>query len=141
MAARVSRLRQQLVEAGQRHLDQIELILAERGPFIRGSFGTRSRVCGKPGCHCVDGPRHESKYLAASQDGRLRQIHVPAGDVDEVAEGVGRYRQFREAEAKLVELSALQLQLVDDLGQALLKPYPPQDPVPPRSRRGRRPKR
>lgn len=140
MGSKSSRLRQRLAEAGQRHLEQIELLLANKGPLIRGSFGSRSRVCGKPNCHCARGAGHESKYLAASQGGKQRQVHVPASDVDEVAAGVGRYRWFRHAEAKLVELSALQLRLVDELGESLLKPYPPDNPLPPRSRRGRRPK-
>jgi hypothetical protein len=140
MGRRTSRLRQRLAETAQRHLEQIELLLGNKGPFIRGSFGSRRRVCGKPGCHCVQGERHEAKYLAASQDGKLRQVHVPDSEVAEVAEGVARYRQFRQAEAKLVELSALELRLVGELGESQLKPYPPTKPLPPRKRRGRRPK-
>jgi hypothetical protein len=129
-----------LAEAAQRHLEQIELLLGNKGPFIRGSFGSRRRVCGKPSCHCARGERHEAKYLTASQDGKLRQVHVPDSDVAEVAEGVARYREFRQAEAKLVELSALELRLVGELGESQLKSYPPDKPLPPRSRRGRRPK-
>ena len=129
-----------MAEAAQRHLEQIELLLGNKGPFIRGSFGSRRRVCGKPSCHCARGERHEAKYLAASQDGKLRQVHVPDSDVAEVAEGVARYREFRQAEAKLVELSALELRVVGELGESQLKSYPPDKPLPPRSRRGRRPK-
>lgn len=140
MGRRTSRLRQRLAETAQRHLEQVELLLANKGPLIRGSFGTRRRICGRPGCHCARGEGHEAKYLAASQDGKLRQVHVPESDVAEVAEGVARYRQFRRAEAKLVELNALELRLVGELGESQLKPYPPDKPLPPRSRRGRRPK-
>ena len=140
MRSRTSRVRQRLAEAGQRHLEQIEGLLANKGPLIRGSFGSRRRVCGKPNCHCAGGAGHESKYLAASQEGKLRQVHVPESEVAEVAAGVARYRRFRQTEAKLVELSALALRLVGDLGESLLKPYPADNPLPPRSRRGRRPK-
>jgi hypothetical protein len=140
MRSKSSRIRQRLAEAAQRHLEQVELLLANKGPLIRGSYGLRRRVCGKPGCHCVRGERHESKYLSASQDGRLRQVHVPESDVEEVSQGVTRYRRFREAEAKLVELGTLQLRLVGELGEAQLEPYPPGNPLPPRARRGRRPK-
>lgn len=140
MRSKTSRVRQRLAEAAQRHLEQVEALLANKGPLIRGSFGSRRRVCGKPGCHCVRGELHESKYLSASQGGKVRQVHVPESDVLEVSQGVARYRLFRLSEAKLVELSALQLRLVSELGEAELAPYPPEDPLPPRARRGRRPK-
>jgi hypothetical protein len=140
MRSKSSRVRQRLAEAAQRHLEQVDLLLANKGLLIRGSFGVRRRLCGKPNCHCVRGERHESKYLSASQDGKLRQVHVPESDVAEVSQGVARYRRFRQAEAKLVELSALQLRLVGELGEAQLEPYPPDHPLPPRARRGRRPK-
>lgn len=140
MRSKSSRVRQRLAEAAQRHLEQIELLLANKGPFIRGSFGSRRRVCGKPGCHCARGEGHESKYLSASQEGKIRQVHVPESDVVEVSQGVARYRHFLRSEAKLVELSALQLRLVSELGESQLSPYPPEDPLPPRARRGRRPK-
>jgi hypothetical protein len=140
MRSKTSRVRQRLAEAAQRHLEQVEALLANKGPLIRGSFGSRRRVCGKPGCHCARGELHESKYLSASQGGKVRQVHVPESDVLEVSQGVARYRLFRLREAKLVELSALQLRLVSELGEAELAPYPPEDPLPPRARRGRRPK-
>lgn len=140
MRSKTSRVRQRLAEAAQRHLEQVEALLSNKGPLIRGSFGSRRRVCGKPGCHCVRGELHESKYLSASQGGKVRQVHVPESDVLEVSQGVARYRLFRQSEAKLVELSALQLRLVSELGEAELAPYPPEDPLPPRARRGRRPK-
>jgi hypothetical protein len=140
MGRGTSRLRQRLLETAQRRLEQVEMLLANKGPFIRGSFGSRRRVCGKPTCHCARGEGHEARYLAASQDGKQRQVHVPESDVAEVAEGVARYRQFRQVEAKLVELSALELRLVGELGESQLKSYPPDKPLPPRKRRGRRPK-
>jgi hypothetical protein len=137
---RTSRLRQRLLQALERHQEQVEGLLDEKGPLIRGSFGTRSRLCGNPGCHCARGEKHTSKYLSATDGGKVRQVHVPAGEEEQVAAGVLRYRRFRQAEAKLVELSALQLRLVGELGEAQLAPYPPDNPLPPRSRRGRRPK-
>lgn len=33
---------------------------------------------------------------------------------------------------------SMQLELVDELGQSLLAPYPPEDPLPPAARRGRK---
>ncbi|MGH9891321.1 MAG: hypothetical protein ACREA0_04940, partial [bacterium] len=61
-------------------------------------------------------------------------------DEEHVAAGVARYRRLRRMKKRLVELGALQLELVDDLGRSLLEPYPPGDPLPPASRRGRKAK-
>jgi hypothetical protein len=137
---RTSRLRQRLRQASERHQEQVERLLAEKGPLIRGSFGTRSRVCGNPGCHCAQGEKHTSRYLTATDGGKVRQVHVPAGEEDQVAAGVARYRRFWRMRKRLVEIGALALELVDELGRSLLASYPPKAPLPPPSRRGRKAK-
>lgn len=140
MARHTSHLRQRLAQMGEQHQRQIGLLLQEKGPLIRGSFGSRARMCGEPNCRCTRGERHESKYLAASDAGRMRQVHVPASDEVEVKVGAERYRGFREARSRLAELAKEELAVVDQLGDSLLKPYPPDNPLPPPGRRGRPPK-
>ncbi|MFN7950627.1 MAG: DUF6788 family protein [bacterium] len=140
MRKTASRLRQKLLELGQDYQRHLEQLIGERGPLVRGSFGTRARRCGKPGCRCTQGELHESKYLTGSDDGRIRQIHVPAADEVEVQVGVDRYRRFRQTQARLIDLARSHQALADQLGRALLKPYPPNDPLPPPKRRGRRPR-
>jgi hypothetical protein len=140
-----SRLRQLLRGSPNELARQLEFFLAERGPLIRGSFGSRARVCGAPGCRCARGELHESKYLTASDGGRVRQIHVPAGDEVRVAAGAQRYRRFQSQRARLArELAKLvrrQLELIDALGRSLLEPYPADHPLPPATRRGRTPRK
>lgn len=140
MAEHTSRLRQRLSQAAQKHQRQIERLLGEQGPLIRGAFGTRARVCGVEGCHCARGELHESKYLSASDGGQTRQVHIPATEEIEVQEGVERYRQFRDARAELAEIAKEEMALAEQLGLSLLKPYPPDNPLPPPSKRGRKPK-
>jgi hypothetical protein len=135
-----SRLRRRLRDVAQAHRDEVDDLLAERGPLLRGTFGSRARVCGKPGCRCTQGELHVSKYLSASDGGAVRQVHVPAADEVRVAEGVARYRRFRERRVRLAELGKRQLELVDALGRSLLGAFPPNDPLPPPKRRGRPPK-
>jgi hypothetical protein len=141
MSERSSRLRQRLVELSQKHQQNLEKFLSEKGPLIRGSFGTRERVCGKPGCRCSRGELHESKYLTATEEGKVRQAHVPASEESMVAEGVARYRRFRQLRTRLAGLGAEELKLIERLGESLLEPYPPAKPFPPAKRRGRRKKR
>lgn len=140
MADRSSRLRQRIRQTHQQYMALLDGLVGERGPLIRGSLGTRARVCGVPTCRCARGQLHESKYLSATDAGRVRQVHVPAREEAEVAEGVSRYRRFWRTRARMAELGQMQLDLVDDLGRSLLKPYPENRPLPPAKRRGRTPK-
>jgi hypothetical protein len=140
MGEQSSRLRKKLLAANEDLQAVLEGLLDERGPLIRGSFGTRARVCGVPTCHCARGERHVSKYLTATDHGKVRQVHVPASEEAEVAAGVARYRRFWQVRDRLAKLGQLQLDLVDDLGRSLLKPYPQDRPLPPPRRRGRVPK-
>jgi hypothetical protein len=140
VSERTSRLRQRLTQASEKHREQVERILSEEGPLIRGSFGVRSRRCGNPGCHCARGEKHTSKYLTATDGGKVRQVHVPAGEEDQVAAGVARYRRFWRMRRRLVQIGVSLVHLIDELGRSLLLPYPPQAPLPPPSRRGRKAK-
>jgi len=138
MKQRASRLRQKLVQTNQRYQAVLEDILAERGPLIRGTFGTRRRVCGAANCRCARGELHESKFLTAPEEGQTRQVHVPAAEEAKVASGVERYRRVRKARSDIAELGQLQLAFVDDLTLSLLQPYPKDRPLPPPRRRGRK---
>lgn len=131
-----SRLRQKLRVSSGHYQTQLELALEEQGPLIRGSFGTRRRVCGNPTCKCTQGELHESKFLSATDKGRVRQVHVPAADEEKVASGVERYRRFREMRGRLAELAQEQLELMDQLGRSLLMSYPPDNPLPPAHHNG-----
>ena len=140
MPEKVSRLRQRLVQLAEAQRAKLEAIISARGPLIRGAFGTRARVCGKPGCRCLRGEKHVSKYLSATDGGRVRQVHVPQSDEQHVRESVERYRSFMSARADLAEQAERLLAFVDEMGRALLEPYPRDKPLPPASKVGRRPK-
>lgn len=137
MARDQSRLRQRILELEDQRDAEVERVLGERGPLIRGSFGRRGRVCGNSGCSCTQGQLHFSKYLSVPTRGVTRQVHVPAADEERVEEATSRYRQLRHARARLAKLAAEQLVLVDELGNTLLAPYPTDEPVRPAGRRGR----
>jgi hypothetical protein len=46
-------------------------------PLLRGSLVSMARPCGKAGCHCQQGEKHVSLYLAIRVDNRRRMIYVP----------------------------------------------------------------
>ena len=139
MSGKRSLWRQELGRLAKQYDLQLDRVLHERRPLIRGTFGTRRRKCGKPNCHCVQGELHESKYVTATDGGRVRQIHVPDADEVKVEDGTYRYKRFLEARKTLGRLAKRQLELVDLLGDALLDPYPPDAPLPAAKKRGRKP--
>ena len=47
-------------------------------PLLRGSLVSMARTCGKAGCHCQQGERHVSLYLAVRVANRRRMIYVPS---------------------------------------------------------------
>lgn len=141
MKREASALRSRIRQAEQRRADRLDQILGEPGPLVRGTLMTRARQCGKAGCHCTRGELHVSKAIAVTVGGRTRLVHVPAGDEVAVAKKTGRYRRLRQTRTELVWLGAETLRLVDQLGNALLEPYPPGAPIPPPARRGRPPKK
>jgi len=137
-----SRLRQQIGALEAQRDQQLERVLAERGPLLRGSVAERARVCGHPTCLCAtQGELHVSPYLSMAVGGATRQTHLPAGDVQQVQEKTNRYRRFRQARARLVQLAAEQIRLIDRLATTLLGAYPADSPVEPAGRRGPRPKK
>lgn len=138
MSKEASHLRQLLRSAYERLGRHMESLLAERGGLIRGTLAVRARRCGDPTCRCTRGQLHQSKYLAVTVEGRPRQVHVPKGDEVEVAAGVERYRRWRKTRAEIVALEAEYLSVIGRLANALLADYPPNNPIPPAGKRGRK---
>lgn len=64
--------------------------------LIRGTLLERWRSCGKPTCRCAKGgPKHRAVSLVLSQEGKLRQLHVPADWEQRVRQWVDQHRALR----------------------------------------------
>jgi len=132
-----SRLRQSIRAIEDERDRQLELVLDERGPLIRGTVLRRRRLCGYPQCRCAtEGKLHVSTYLSVTIQAKTQPIHLPSADEQHVREASERYRRFRRARTLLVELTAKQLKLVDRLCNALLEAYPAGEAIQPAGRRG-----
>jgi len=70
--------------------------LLNRQGFLRGTLLVRKRVCGKPGCKCTRGQKHESLYLVRSEGGRTHQLYVPKEFESRVRQWVEHYHQARD---------------------------------------------
>lgn len=65
--------------------------------LLHGRLTTFRRRCGKAGCRCVTGDRHESPALRYTVDGRSKLLMLTEADVAEVAAALDRYDEARAA--------------------------------------------
>jgi hypothetical protein len=50
--------------SGERHARSCAVQHIADNPLLRGSLVSMARTCGKAGCHCQQGKKHVSLYLA-----------------------------------------------------------------------------
>src|SRR3989475_13174268 len=79
--------------------------------ILRGSLIERYKPCGKPGCHCADGPGHGPKYyLSVSFPGvRPQMEYVPQEYHAQTTEYLAKYQRTREI---LEQISQINRELV-----------------------------
>ena len=95
MASSTSPLRQSLRRV---HDERRALLrrLTRRGELARGSVSIVRRKCGKPDCHCAEGPGHpQTLFLFQGGDGRRRCKLIRKADADRWLRAGQRYRDFR----------------------------------------------
>ena len=63
--------------------------------MLRGSLIVLRRRCGKPGCHCATGERHETPALSYSVEGRTRMLTLGGVELSEVEAAIARYEAAR----------------------------------------------
>lgn len=81
----------------------INQILNQKG-LIHGTLLVRQRTCGKGNCRCAKGQKHRSLYLVVTENGKGRQMYVPAELEAAVREWIEHYSQARQL---MDDLSAL----------------------------------
>ena len=80
--------------------------------LIRGSLIETYKRCGRPSCHCVNGPGHGPKhYLStiARTGERPRLGYVPNASYPQVAEFLGNYHKLQQM---LNEICAINAELL-----------------------------
>jgi len=87
--------------------------------LMRGSVYELRRKCGKPSCACRDGVLlHSCMAITWSDAGRKRLRSLSPKEEVELVRLTENYRRFRRARARLVELHAKMLAVVDQLEEA-----------------------
>jgi hypothetical protein len=85
---------------------------------LRGTLVETYKRCGRPNCHCVDGPGHGPKrYLSISQPGgRPRRDYVPNDAHVQVAQLIDNFRRLREMINEVCAINTELLRRREDLG-------------------------
>jgi hypothetical protein len=85
---------------------------------VRGTLVETYKRCGRPNCHCVEGPGHGPKhYLSVSQPGgRPRRDYVPNDTHVQVAKLIHNFRKLREALDEICAINTELLRRREDLG-------------------------
>jgi hypothetical protein len=86
--------------------------------LLRGTLVETYKRCGRPNCHCVDGPGHGPKrYLSISQPGgRPRRDYVSNNAHLQVAQLIDNFRKLRQALDEICAINAELLRRREDLG-------------------------
>lgn len=119
-----SQLRKQ-IQNRQREFGELLWLLKQRPRMIRGRVYNLRRKCGKPVCRCQAGHLHESWVLSVPEKGRKRMRAVPQGKRLTWQPMTDRYRRFRRARARLVQLFDEIIKLVDQLERERTVPPTP----------------
>jgi hypothetical protein len=96
----------------RRRRHQLVRALPPLEQLIRGSLIETYKRCGRPSCHCVNGPGHGPKrYLStiARTGERPRLGYVPNASYRQVAEFLGNYHKLQQM---LNEICAINAELL-----------------------------
>ena len=69
--------RSAMSEPERRLRSELAQIVSGHG-LIKGTILERERACGNPRCKCAKGQKHRAVYLMLRQEGKLRQLYIPA---------------------------------------------------------------
>lgn len=117
-ADRESRLRQALAQL-RAELTQLAKVFVAREPIMRASVYELHRKCGKPSCRCAEGSElHSCMVISWTARGRKRLRSIPKEQQAELVALTQRYQRFRKARARLLEVHAKMLAIIDKLEAA-----------------------
>jgi hypothetical protein len=87
---------------------KFELVRRFRLPedLLPGSLSLSHLRCGKPTCHCADGPGHPVWSLTFMVRGKKRVQHIPKDWVDDVRRRVQAGREFQDAVREVLAANA-----------------------------------
>ena len=120
-ADRASRLRQALADL-RVELALLHKVFVAREPIMRGSVYELHTKCGKPSCRCAEGAeRHSCMVISWTAKGRKRLRSIPKEQQAALGALTERYRRFRKARVRLLEVHVKMFSIIDKLEAARRK--------------------
>lgn len=117
-------------------IDELERLVREGRPLIRGSLYEKAEKCRKRKCQqCESGKYHPATFLSVSVGGKTKHRRVKATEEKEIEQGVRRYKDWLAKQEKLVDLCYQQAEIVTDIRDRLLADMTPPPGRPGRSRK------
>lgn len=104
-----------------REFAQTVRAICDHRPLVRGSFQIFRRRCGKDGCKCLRGQRHETTVFIDRDSGQRRLQKVTVGLKRALSKPVQEYQRLRKLRARLSRLHAETLACCDRLCEHRLK--------------------
>jgi hypothetical protein len=97
---------------------QLALDMPPVEEVMRGTLRATFLRCGRPNCHCANGPGHGPKhYLSISQpSGRPRRDYVRNADVERTNQYIGNLSKVRNALDQICAINIELLRRHEDLG-------------------------
>lgn len=89
----------------QRALGARQKQLQARGPVLAATLVAVRRPCGKPSCHCAQGPKHLGHYLTWKEHGKTRSAYVPQALLPQVQQWQSEYRRLKRLIGEISQLS------------------------------------
>ena len=100
------------IETLRTRRDALLALLAAVGPFIQGSLCKVRITCGKPGCRCAVGERHEAHVLSKKVGGKTVTTHIPRDLLNEVESWTEQHRQIKKL-----------MREISDLGEKIIRSH------------------
>jgi hypothetical protein len=76
------------------------------GDLLPGSLTMSRTRCGKPNCHCAQGPGHEAWIFTFMSEGKQRVERIPRDWVEDVRRQVEAGREFQNAVREVLTANA-----------------------------------
>lgn len=114
-------------ELHQRAEEIVRLLdgLDTRHAQIRASLYRHRVRCGRPNCHCAQGPGHWRSCLSFESSRGRHTRSLSEEELRELAPGAEAYRRYRQARARAARLFRRILALVDRIQKTLARPPRP----------------
>lgn len=116
----ITSIRQRILQLAERR-ETAEQVLVSRKELLKGTVVEVARTCGKPGCKCARGDKHQCYQISASIQGKTKTWHLPRKQLKRVKKWTGNYREFRKARAEWVRINSQMLELINELEEAKRK--------------------